>query len=433
MDTIFALATARAKSGVAVIRISGPAAHVTAQAIAGPLPVAGRRLARLRDAAGGMIDEALVLSFAPGQSFTGEAVVELQCHGGMAVIQAVEARLAELGLRPAGPGEFTRRAFENGRLDLAQVEALADLIEAETEAQRRAAMQQMTGRLRVLADRLRAGLVRAAALVAATIDFADEDVPTDVMPEVVGLIDDALPLLRREVGGFGAAERLRQGFEVVILGPPNAGKSTLLNMIAGRDAAITSAVPGTTRDMIEVRVDLGGLPVTFVDTAGLRVATDEIEQIGVARAVERARAADLRLVLLDGSAAVPFLEEDGVTADIFRRTKADTLPPGTLPSGTGISALTGQGVDDLLSEIRQRLENRVVGAGAINRTRHLAAVQVAIGALESARDEVLSGPGRTEFAAEELRRATEALDSLIGRVDVETLLDEVFASFCIGK
>lgn len=433
MDTIFALATARAKSGVAVIRMSGPGAMAAGEAIAGPLPPHGRRLARLRDAAGAMIDEALVLTFAAGQSFTGEAVVELQCHGGMAVIQAVEARLAGLGLRPAGPGEFTRRAFENGRLDLAQVEALADLIEAETEAQRRAAMQQMTGRLRALAGDLRARLVRAGALIAATIDFADEDVPTDVTPEVRELIDGTLPLLRREVGGFGAAERLRQGFEVVILGRPNAGKSTLLNMIAGREAAITSAIPGTTRDVIEVRVDLGGLPVTFVDTAGLRVATDEIERIGVSRAMDRARAADLRLVLLDADATVPFLGEEGVAGDLFRRTKIDALPPGTCPPGTGISALTGEGVEELLAEIRHRLEERVAGAGAINRARHLSAVQTAIRALESARDEVLAGPGRAEFAAEELRRATDALDSLIGRVDVETLLDEVFASFCIGK
>ena len=433
MDTIFALATARAKSGVAVIRISGPAAHAVAETLAGPLPPAGRRLARLRDGGGALIDEALVLTFAPGQSFTGEAVVELHCHGGMAVIQAVEARLAALGLRPAGPGEFTRRAFANGRLDLAQVEALADLIEAETEAQRRAAVQQMSGRLRDLADRLRVMLVRAAALIAATIDFADEDVPTDVTPEVLDLIDGALPLLRREIGGYGAAERLRQGFEVVILGRPNAGKSTLINMIAGRDVAITSGVPGTTRDVIEVRVDLGGLPVTFVDTAGLRSATDEVERIGVARAVARARSADLRLVLLDDSATVPFLDEEGVPGDIFRRTKADTLPPGTCPPGTAISALTGEGVEDLLAEIRARLEDRVAGAAAINRGRHLAAVTEAIGALESARDEVLAGPGRAEFAAEHLRRATDALDSLIGRVDVETLLDEVFASFCIGK
>jgi len=433
MDTIFALATARAKSGVAVIRISGPLALAAGEAIAGPLPPVGRRLARLRDADGAMIDEALVLTFAAGQSFTGETVVELQCHGGMAVIQAVEARLAALGLRPAGAGEFTRRAFANGRLDLAQVEALADLIDAETEAQRRAAVQQMTGRLKALAETVRARLVRAGALIAATIDFADEDVPTDVTPEVLSLIDETLPLLRREVGGFGAAERLRQGFEVVILGRPNAGKSTLLNMIAGREAAITSAIPGTTRDVIEVRVDLGGLPVTFVDTAGLRLATDEIEQIGVNRAMDRARAADLRLVLLDDDATVPFLAEEGLTGDILRRTKSDTLPPGTCPPGTAISAVTGEGIEDLLREIRTRLENRVAGAGAINRARHLAAVGDAIRALESARDEVLAGPGRAEFAAEELRRATDALDSLIGRVDVENLLDEIFASFCIGK
>jgi tRNA modification GTPase len=433
MDTIFALATARAKSGVAVIRLSGPEAHAVAVTLAGPLPAAGRRLARLHDSHGRLIDEALVLTFAAGHSFTGEPVAEIQCHGSTAVIQAIERALSDIGLRPADPGEFTRRAFENGRLDLAQVEALADLIEAETEAQRRAAMRQMTGGLKALADTLRGQLVRAAALIAATIDFADEDVPVDVGPEVLALIDGALPLLRREVEGFGAAERLRQGFEVVILGRPNAGKSTLLNRIAGRDAAITAATPGTTRDMIELRVDLGGLPVTFVDTAGLRATEDDVERIGVARAMDRARAADLRLVLLDETGTVPFLDVEGLSGDVFRRTKIDTLPPGTCPSGAGISALTGEGVEELLSNIRQRLEDRVAGAGAINRTRHLAAVRIAIRALESARDEVMAGSDRAEFAAEELRRAINALDSLIGRVDVEALLGEIFASFCIGK
>jgi tRNA modification GTPase len=433
MDTIFALATARAKSGVAVIRISGPEAHAAAVALAGPLPDAGRRLVRLRDHAGRLIDEALVLTFETGHSFTGEPVAEIQCHGSTAVIQAIEAALVKAGMRPAAPGEFTRRAFENGRLDLAQVEALADLIEAETEAQRRAAVQQMTGALKALADTLRGQLVRAAALIAATIDFADEDVPIDVAPEVLALIDAALPPLLREVNGFGAAERLRQGFEVVILGRPNAGKSTLLNAIAGREAAITAATPGTTRDMIEVRVDLGGLPVTFVDTAGLRQAEDDVERIGVVRAMARARAADLRLVLLDETGTVPFLDVEGLSGDIFRRTKIDTLPPGTCPAGAGISALTGEGVADLLADVRQRLETRVAGAGAINRSRHLDAVSTAIRALESARDEVRAGSDRAEFAAEDLRRAVNALDSLIGRVDVETLLDEIFASFCIGK
>jgi tRNA modification GTPase len=316
-------------------------------------------------------------------------------------------------------------------LDLAQVEALADLIEAETEAQRRAALRQMTGGLKAMADTVRGQLVRAAALIAATIDFADEDVPIDVAPEVSALIAGAIPLLRREAQGFGAAERVRQGFEVVILGRPNAGKSTLLNAIAGREAAITAPTPGTTRDMIELRTDLGGLPVTFVDTAGLREAEDEVERIGVVRGLDRARAADLRLILLDETGEQPSL--DGVAADIVRWSKIDILPSAANLPGKGISAVTGEGVQALLDEIREALEDRVAGAGAINRQRHLAAVTTAIGALESAQDEVKAGSNRSEFAAEELRRAITALDSLIGRVDVETLLDEIFASFCIGK
>jgi tRNA modification GTPase len=240
---------------------------------------------------------------------------------------------------------------------------------------------------------------------------------------VLGLIGSVLPELAEEVRGFGVAERLREGFEVAIVGRPNAGKSTLLNALAGREAAITSAVAGTTRDVIEVRMDLGGLPVTVLDTAGLREAEGEIEGIGVARAVERARAADLRVFLLDETGEVPMLVP--APEDILVRGKADT--------GGGVSGKTGAGIAELVAEIGRRLEGRVAGASVINRVRHLAAVGRALGALESARDEVKAGPGRAEHAAEALRQALRALDGLIGRVDVEMLLDEIFASFCIGK
>ncbi|MGZ9809135.1 tRNA uridine-5-carboxymethylaminomethyl(34) synthesis GTPase MnmE [Pseudoroseicyclus sp. H15] len=424
MDTIFAPATAAGKAGLAVVRVSGPEARAAVEALAGPLPVQGRRLARL-NGPDGLIDEALLLTFEPGRSYTGEAVVELHCHGSRAVVAALLAALSEAeGLRPAEAGEFTRRALENGRLDLAQVEGLADLVEAETEAQRRQAVRVLAGALGGKAAGWREALVRAAALIEATIDFADEEVPVDVAPEVLALIGQVLPELRAEVSGYGAAERLREGFEVAIVGRPNAGKSTLLNAMARREAAITSRVAGTTRDVIEVRMDVGGLPVTLLDTAGLREAEDEVERIGVSRALERAAAADLRVFLLDEAGDVPLLTPEA--DDLIVSGKADL-------GGEGVSGKTGQGVSALLEEIGARLQRRVAGAATIHRQRQLRAVQAAAGALESAEGEVRAGSDRAELAAERLREAMRALDMLIGRVGVENLLDEIFSSFCIGK
>ena len=423
MDTIFAPATAPGRAGVSVIRVSGPSAFSAVRALADRLPLPRQaRLSRLEGAAG-LIDSGLVLCFPGPGSFTGEDVAEFQVHGSVAVVQTLLAELGRMdGFRLALPGEFTRRALENGRLDLTDVEALADLIDAETEAQRRQAVAQMSGGLRALAEGWRTRLVRAAALIEATIDFADEELPVDVTPEVLALLDSVLPDLRREAQGFAAAERIRDGFEVAIVGRPNAGKSTLLNALAGREAAITSTVAGTTRDVIEVRMDLGGLPVTVLDTAGLRDATDEVEMIGVARGIERARSADLRVFLLDENGEVPLLAPQ--PGDIVVQGKADR--------GGGVSGLSGAGVPELVAEISDRLSTRAAGAATINRARHLHAVRTAIGAMESARDE-LCHPDRTEHAAESLRQALRALDGLIGRVDVENLLDEIFASFCIGK
>ncbi len=430
MDTIFAPATARGKAGLAVIRISGPRAWEVVRAMGAALPVPRRAaLRRLSDAGGELLDEALVLLFAADASFTGEAVAELHLHGSPATVAAVLAVLAaQPGLRMAEPGEFTRRALENGRLDLAQVEGLADLIEAETEAQRRQALRVLSGALGDKAEGWRAMLIRAAALLEATIDFADEDVPVDVGPEVLGLLDRMLADLRREAEGAVAAERIRDGFEVAIVGAPNAGKSTLLNALAGREAAITSAVAGTTRDVIEVRMDLAGLPVTVLDTAGLRDAEDGVEAIGVARAIARARAADLRVFLLGGEGDPLGLAPVG--DDIVVHGKADLGAPG---AGLAVSGVTGQGIAELVASIAAVLERRAAPAATATRARHRAAILRAVGAMESARHEVRGGAGRSEIAAEELRTAVRALDSLVGRVDVENLLDEIFASFCIGK
>lgn len=427
MDTIYALATARGRSGLAVVRISGPDAFAAGLALCGSLPAA--RVAGLRRLVWGgeLLDEALVVSFVEGASFTGEAVVELHCHGGPAVVGAVLRALSQQpGLRLAVPGEFTRRALENGVLDLAQVEGLADLIDAETEAQRRQAVRVLSGSVGQKVDGWRRDLIRAGALLEATIDFADEDVPVDVSPEVLTLIDGLMADLRREAAGVTAAERIRDGFEVAIVGAPNAGKSTLLNQLAGREAAITSEIAGTTRDVIEVRMEIAGLPVTFLDTAGLRDTEDRLERAGIERALARAEAADLRLFLTDGSPLL--LEPTG--DDLVVVGKADTKSGS---SGLAVSGKTGQGVPELLTRIGEILGDRVGSAGALVRERHRVAVTTAIGALAESRAEVVRPDSRVELAAEHLRQAVRALDALVGRVDVDDLLGEIFASFCIGK
>ncbi len=428
MDTIYATATARGRAGLAVVRISGPGAFPAAIALCARLPEP--RVASLRRLHwnGELLDEALVLTFASGASFTGESVVELHLHGGVAVVGAVLRALADQpGLRLAEPGEFTRRAMDNGVLDLTQVEGLADLIDAETEAQRRQAVRVLSGAVGVRVDRWRQDLIRAAALLEATIDFADEDVPVDVGPEVLGLLDRLMADLGREADGVTAAERIRDGFEVAIVGAPNAGKSTLLNRLAGREAAITSSIAGTTRDVIEVRMEIGGLPVTFLDTAGLRETKDVLEQAGIDRAVARAEDADLRLFLIvsDEKPGLPPRGDDLVVIG-----KSDTT---SMTKELAVSGLTGAGVPQLLTCISDILQRRVASAGALVRERHRLAVMAALSALAEARVEVLKDNQRVELAAEHLRRAVRSLDALVGRVDVDDLLGEIFASFCIGK
>lgn len=427
MDTIFALASARGRAGVSVVRISGPQAHAAVAALTPNLPDARRMGLRRLSWQGEAIDEALVVVFAAGSSFTGEPMAELNLHGSLAVVSKVLRVLSDQpGLRPAEPGEFTRRALENGRLDLSQVEGLADLIDSETEAQRKQALRVMSGELGKRAEGWRGRLLRAAALIEATIDFADEEVPIDVSPEVREIIADLVTQFQMELAGAGAAERVRDGFEVVILGAPNAGKSTLLNALAGREAAITSEIAGTTRDVIEVRMEIGGLPVTLLDTAGLRESQDHIENIGISRALERARRSDLRVFLLSGSDDdLPIGPEPG---DIVVRGKGDL-------SGdpAAVSGVTGKGLDRLVSAISAVLTQRAAGAGLLIRERQRIALQKACDALGSALRLLDTSGGPAELAALELRSATLALEVLVGRIDVENLLGEIFSSFCIGK
>ena len=381
----------------------------------------------MRDELGHRLDEALVLAFSKDASFTGEDVVEFQVHGSTAVVSAVLQALAGMdGLRPAEPGEFTRRALQNGQLDLSQVEGLADLIEAETEAQRRQAMRVLSGDLGKRAEEWRQKLIRAAALLEATIDFADEEVPVDVSPEVLELVSDVSGALDIEIKGVQNAERIRTGFEVAIVGAPNVGKSTLLNELAGRDAAITSEHAGTTRDVIEVRMDLGGLPVTLLDTAGLRQTDDAVETIGIDRARQRAAQADLRVFLVENNATPDFTV---VPEDIVLKAKADTLDD----TSNAVSGLTGEGVSVLVERITSILKTRVAGVGVATRLRHKQAMERGLTALQAAMALLPQGEDAADVAAEELRTAIRALDSLVGRVDIENVLDEIFASFCLGK
>ncbi|MGH1464045.1 MAG: tRNA uridine-5-carboxymethylaminomethyl(34) synthesis GTPase MnmE [Cognatishimia sp.] len=427
-DTIFALATAPGKAGVSVVRVSGNAVPEVAAALFGALPKPRYAALRvLKDGQGRRLDQALVLYFPKKNSFTGEQVLELHLHGSVAVVNTVLRVLAEMpDLRMAEAGEFTRRALENGCLDLAQVEGLADLIEAETEAQRRQAMRVLSGDLGKVADIWRQDLIRAAALIEATIDFADEEVPVDVTPEVSELLSGVIDKLAQEITGVEAAERIRVGFEVAIIGAPNVGKSTLLNALAGRDAAITSEFAGTTRDVIEVRMDLGGLPVTLLDTAGLRDTQDHVEGIGIRRAIERAKQADLRVFLVEDG-TLP--EMDVLSHDIVVTGKADTL----LDAENSVSGKTGQGVATLIKQVTDRLSAMAGRSGIATRERHRVAMLQANESLNSAKAILQLGSDHYDIAAEELRTAIRALDSIVGRIDVENLLDEIFSSFCIGK
>ncbi|WP_407493871.1 tRNA uridine-5-carboxymethylaminomethyl(34) synthesis GTPase MnmE [Pseudooceanicola sp. MF1-13] len=427
MDTIFALATAPGKAGVAIVRLSGPLAWQVVQEMCGSVPAARMSGVRTLRGESGVLDEALVLVFEKGASFTGERVAEFHLHGSTAVVNAVLQDLGRRdGLRMAEPGEFTRRALENGCLDLAQVEGLADLIDAETEAQRQQAQRVLAGELGRKADSWRRDLIRAAALIEATIDFADEEVPVDVSPEVFELLAGVESALEQEIAGVGIAERVRTGFEVAIVGAPNVGKSTLLNALAGRDAAITSEVAGTTRDVIEVRMDLGGLPVTVLDTAGVRDTDDTVEAIGVQRAKERAEHADMR-VFLTGADGAPVFET--VAGDVVVVGKADQV--GESPGA--VSGVTGYGLSALVERIADRLAELSGRSGVATRERHAHAMRRGLLDLRAAKDKLAVGMEMSEMAAEDLRAGVRALDSLVGRVDVEMLLDDIFSSFCIGK
>jgi tRNA modification GTPase len=440
-DTIFALSSGTPPSGVAVVRISGERARLGLEALTGSVPEARKASLRLiKGFRGEVLDRGLVLFFPEPGSATGEDVAELHLHGGRAVVVAVLDRLGGIeGFRPADAGEFTRRAFLNRKLDLAQVEGLADLVAAETEAQRRQALRQAEGRLGAIYEGWRSRLLRARAMVEAGLDFADEEgVPGSAGREVWDDVAAVGQEITRHLVDGRRGERLREGAEIVILGPPNVGKSSLFNALARRDVAIVTAEAGTTRDLIEVHLDLGGFPATVVDTAGMRDAVGAVEQEGIRRATERAGKADLVLALSElagmdfemapTEGAVPVLRV-GTKLDLIdsedeqcRRMKGFDV---------AVSSRTGEGLDRLCERIAAFLAAELAPGESplITRARHRAA-------LESCRV-AIEGAGRAgsaeEIRAEELRRATDALGRITGRVDVEDLLDVIFSDFCIGQ
>jgi tRNA modification GTPase len=437
--TIFALSTPPGRSAVAVIRISGPAASLVLETIAQPCPMprsaAFRRLRAPRT--GELIDEALVLWFPGPGSETGEDTAELQVHGGRAVIAAVCDALAGLpGLRMAEPGEFARRAFENGKIDLTRAEGIADLVDAETEGQRRQAVRQAGGALARLYEGWRGRLLEASALVESAIDFSDEaDVSGQAYQDARELMARLLPEIEAHLDDGRRGEILREGFRVVIAGPPNVGKSSLLNALAKREAAIVSEEAGTTRDVIEVTLDLGGLPVILSDTAGMRETQGKVEREGIRRAVAQAKGADLVLWLADASLPQASLPAELENLEVLSiATRIDLLPDGqqASPEAVGLSTITGAGVADVLKaiegQVRRRLhaDERPVITQARHR-QHLDACRVALA-------EFLAGDvGVLELRAEDLRRAVAALGRITGRVDAEDVLGQIFSRFCIGK
>jgi tRNA modification GTPase len=430
-DTIFAPASGFGRAAVAVIRLSGSGTRRVLQEIAGGVPEARRMsLRRLIDpATGAVLDQALVVFFPAPHSFTGEDQAELQIHGGLAVRQAVLRALGGYpGCRAAEAGEFTRRAFLNGRMDLSEVEGLADLIDAETESQRRQALRQLEGGLGALAEAWRDSLIKAQALLEAALDFADEgDVPDTLEAQAREIAARIQVEIGAQLADAGRGERLREGYHVVLAGPPNAGKSTLLNALARRDVAIVSPIAGTTRDVIEVRCDLAGLPVIFADTAGIRDSVDAIEVEGVLRAQGRIDSADL-VVWLD-----PSDEPSPPPIDLARRihvvTKSDLCKREASTCDIALSVHTGEGMAALLDLIAARAAVELGGGDAIiTRERHRIALDAAYQAIGRGMEQL-----ETELLAEDIRLGARAIGRISGRIDVEDVLDQLFSAFCIGK
>ena len=435
--TIFAPATGPGRSAVAVLRVSGPAAGLVAVRLAGRLPPPRlATLAALEDPdSGRLIDQALLVYFPAPSSFTGEDILEIQHHGSVAVTRLLADLLASMPeLRPAAPGEFTKRAFLHGKLDLTQAEGLADLIEASTAAQARAALRQMTGAQGRLYAGWREAVLQALAMLEAEIDFAaEEEVPEALWQALAPRLAEIASAIRGHLDDGQKGERLRAGLTIAVIGAPNVGKSSLVNALARRDVAIVMAIPGTTRDVIEVAIDLDGLPMTLLDTAGVRESTDPIEQEGIARARARAKAADIRLLVVDDPGAATLGElEPGRALTVLN--KADLWPQVTFPEGLlAVSATTGFGLDALWRRLAEEARDLLPSEDAVlvTRLRHRSALADAEAALTRAI--ALGGETDLGLLAEEIRLAARAIGRVTGAFGVEDILDRVFATFCIGK
>jgi len=437
-DTIFAAATAPGRAGVAIVRVSGAAAGVVVRALTGRAAPAPRSavMRALRDPdRDELIDRGLVLWFPGPRSYTGEDVAEFHVHGGRAVLAALAQAIGRVpGVRFAEPGEFSRRAFLHGRLDLTQVEAIADLVDAETDAQRRMAQRQLEGELGRRYEQWRSELVRALAHVEATIDFVDEPLDPALGEAVRARVRVLEGEIRQHLGDGRVGERVREGLLIAIVGAPNVGKSSIINRLAEREVAIVAPTAGTTRDVIEVRLDIGGYAVTIVDTAGLRETQDDVEQEGVRRARRRAADADLTIVVFDattwprGEAAVRAMVD---ARSVVVINKADLARPTLNGEEIALSAVTGFGFERLVQVLRERVDQLMAvqgGAMPLTRERHRQALEDCVAALRASADHT-----EPELAAEELRVAAQCLGRITGRVDVEDLLDLIFRDFCIGK
>jgi tRNA modification GTPase len=426
--TIYALASAPGRAGVAVVRVSGPKAGAMALTLAGTLPTPRAATLRTLRHEGMEIDRALLLWLPGPRSFTGEDVAEFHIHGGRAVREALFAALSALGGRPAWPGEFSRRAVEHGRLDLTRAEAIADLVDAETPAQLRQALRQYDGALSALYEGWRRELMAVLAHAEAAIDFSDDGVGETEFAAAMACAGIIARQIEKHMDDGRRGEALREGVRLTIVGPPNAGKSSLINALAARDAAIVSDIPGTTRDVIEVRLDLGGYLVHLADTAGLRGTSDVLEAEGVRRALVKAQASDLVLLLRDGTD--PCTEEFGITPDLIVWNKAD-LPGFAKRDGLALSLKSGEGLPRLIGALTALVADRLESKGqtpALTRPRHREALAQALASLRHG----LAAP-QPELFAEDMRLALRAIGRITGRVDVEELLDVVFRDFCIGK
>ncbi|MDB5639404.1 MAG: tRNA uridine(34) 5-carboxymethylaminomethyl synthesis GTPase MnmE [Bradyrhizobium sp.] len=436
-ETIFALSSGRPPSAISIIRVSGPHAGTALTLLAGRVPVprmATRVL--LRDANQQPIDDAVVLWFPGPASATGEDVAEFHVHGGRAVLSSLFAALSGFeDVRAAEPGEFTRRAFENGKLDLTEAEGLDDLIHADTDRQRRQALRQLKG---LLGDRVRdwrAQIIEASALIEAGIDFSDEgDVPAELIAPALAKIKALLGEIEEVLAAQGRSERLRDGLVVAIAGPPNVGKSTLMNQLARREVAIVSPHAGTTRDIIEVQLDLDGYPVTVIDTAGIRETDDPVEQEGVRRARARAAEADLVLWMIDARHAQSLQQAAAPVWVVHNKIDLDLAAGRQGQGGTDfkISASRGDGVPELIAALVAFTQDYfgLGEAGLIGRARQRKLLQEAASSLQRSISAIGDGE---ELAAEDLRAAAHSLGRLLGRVDVEDILDVIFREFCIGK